>query len=195
MLKWTFLNMFSKFGIWALGSLPSTTPGPFKGFRMAQLFSYINTFLLFHWAASPANAAKGTVGKTVVLRLNQSPAVAPNSTKATGFTTGTHSGKKPVLCRVVLNEPVKNDWNRDPWIHIFHFVWWNGCTCNWILLCPHLICCNMLLWLKQKKLGLCTNAQLEREEYLSQPFYFRCIWKSDDCLKENMRNCCRCELN
>ena len=104
MLKWTFLNIFSKFGIWALGSLPSTTPGPFKGFRMAQLFSYINTFLLFHWAASPANAAKGTVGKTVVLRLNQIPAVAPNSTKATGFTTGTHSGKKPVLCRVVLNE-------------------------------------------------------------------------------------------
>lgn len=101
--------MFSKFGIWALGSLPSTTPGPFKGFRMAQLFSYINTFLLFHCAASSANAAKGTVGKTVVLRLNQSQAVAPNSTKATGFTTGTHSGKKPVLCRVVLDEPVKND--------------------------------------------------------------------------------------
>ena len=62
-------------------------------------------------------------------------------------------------------------------------------------LCPHLICCNMLLWLKQKKLGLCTNAQLEREEYLSQPFYFRCVWKSDDYLKENVRNCCRWELN
>ena len=35
-------------------------------------------FLLFHWAASPANVAKGTVGKTAVLRLNQGLAVAPN---------------------------------------------------------------------------------------------------------------------
>ena len=61
---------------------------------MAELSPYINAFLLFHCAASPANAAKVTVGKTAVLRLSQGPAVAQNSTKTTGFTTGTHSRKK-----------------------------------------------------------------------------------------------------
>lgn len=54
--------------VWSLGSLPSAPPGPFTGSGMAKLFSYIKILWLFHCVASSANGAKGTVGKTAVLR-------------------------------------------------------------------------------------------------------------------------------
>lgn len=143
-----------------LGAFPLQSQVLSGGSGWQNYFHMLMQFLLFHWAASPANAAKGTVGKTAVLRLNQGLAVAPNiqshwihhwhtQWKKSQFYVGLSLMKQLKMTEILTHEYISFIWCDEMDVHV------TGFSC----LCPHLICCNMLLWLKcKKKLWLCTNA-------------------------------------